>query len=143
MIILLQTSPEQDILFGILSGDFLESQETNMKGLDIGCGNGKNILNFPYLNIDGVDKCQGFVDICNDKGLNVMCGDCLDLYDYKDESYDYAMSIAVYHHLSTNEHRFKAVMEMIRVLKPGGRGIFCLLSKIKKHLKSKKFQGGR
>ena len=36
---------------------------------DIGCGNGRNMTYADY-NFIGIDNCEGFVKICNDKGLN-------------------------------------------------------------------------
>ena len=41
----------------------------------------------------------------------------------KDNIADYVLSIAVVHHLTTEERRYKAVSEMIRILKPGGKMI--------------------
>ena len=49
--------------------------------------------------------------------------DCL-LLPYKDNSFDAAISIAVIHHLSTQERRKRAISEILRILKTGGR---CLI----------------
>ena len=40
-----------------------------------------------------------------------------------DNSMDYIMSIAVIHHLSTPERRLQSLMEMNRLLKPGGKAL--------------------
>jgi SAM-dependent methyltransferase len=35
--------------------------------------------------------------------------------------FDYVISIGVLHHLSTQKRRAKAIQELVRILKPGGR----------------------
>ena len=106
---------------------FLESMDTDMKGIDIGCGNGKNMLYRKDLNIIGYDNCFNFVKICRDKGLNVRQGNCMCIPTQASQ-FDFAMSIAVYHHMASDDHRFTAVSEMIRCLKSGGRGVFSVWS---------------
>lgn len=49
--------------------------------------------------------------------------DCLSL-PYKDNCFDAAISIAVIHHLSTQERRKRAISEILRILTPGGK---CLI----------------
>jgi tRNA (uracil-5-)-methyltransferase TRM9 len=39
---------------------------------------------------------------------------------YPDESFDRAISVATYHHIEGKEERLKALVELRRVLKPGG-----------------------
>lgn len=103
--------------------NFLDKCEIDEKGLEIGCGNGKNMCIKSDLNITGIDSCKSFVDICLSKNLNVDCQNCCVL-NFKDNTFDYVLSIAVFHHLASNSRRFKALQEMIRVLKKNGRGIF-------------------
>ena len=40
---------------------------------------------------------------------------------YKDESFDAVLSIAVIHHIATTERRVRALRELARVLRVGGR----------------------
>jgi len=40
---------------------------------------------------------------------------------FSDESFDAALSIGVIHHLQTEEHRIRAVKELVRVLRIGGK----------------------
>lgn len=61
--------------------------------------------------------------ICRSKGFEVCQSDCLYL-PYKDGSLDAAISIAVIHHLSTDERRKRAIYELARVLKTNGK---CLI----------------
>ena len=96
-------------------------------GIDIGCGNGRNMLYRDDLKMVGVDNCQELIDICEKKGLDVRLSDVCSL-PYLDNSFEFALSIAVFHHLSTEERRITALKEMIRVLQPGGRGLLSLWS---------------
>ena len=106
---------------------FLDSKTEQMKGIDIGCGNGKNMLYKPCLDILGIDSCQPFVDMCKLKGLKTQYGDFMDIPS-QSNTFDYAYSIAVFHHFSTEDNRKKSMNEMIRVLKPGGHGMFSVWS---------------
>jgi len=67
----------------------------------------------------GCDRSSGLMDICCKRGFEVLQCDCLYL-PYKDNSVDAVISIAVIHHLSTQERRRRAISEMIRVLRPKG-----------------------
>jgi len=106
---------------------FLNSKDTHMKGIDIGCGNGKNMRYNTNLTLEGFDNCSNFVNICRKNGLSVRLGNCLCI-PCQSNYYDYAMSIAVYHHMASDEHRVIAISEMIRSLKHGGHGIFSVWS---------------
>jgi len=71
----------------------------------------------------GCDRSSGLTDICRKRGFEILQCDCLYL-PYKDNSVDAVISIAVIHHLSTQERRRRAISEMIRVLRPTGK---CLI----------------
>ena len=60
----------------------------------------------------------------------------------KIDSFEFALSIAVFHHLSTEERRIKALKEMIRVLQPGGRGLLSLWSVEQPKTLKRKFKKG-
>ena len=107
--------------------DFMSTKSNNMKGIDIGCGNGKNIVAFPDLNILGIDNCNEFVRICRDKNINAIYGDCCEICSI-DGAFDFAVAIAVYHHMENNIRREKALNEMIRILKTDGQGMFSVWS---------------
>lgn len=99
--------------------DFLADKE-HLYGLDIGCGNGKNMI---YNNMVGIDTSKSFVDICNQRGKNVVLGNSCAL-PFQNEIFDYCICVAVLHHLSTPERRKQCVDEMLRVLKPNGTCVF-------------------
>lgn len=94
------------------------------KVLEVGCGNGKNIMPI-YQNIEfeGTDLCDELLDICKERGLIVRKSDGCNL-PYADNSFDHVFSIAVIHHLSTEDRRHAFIDEMIRVCANGGHIIF-------------------
>lgn len=97
---------------------FLKNKE-HQYGLDIGCGNGKNMI---HNNIVGIDTNEAFVTICRRNYKETLLGDCCHL-PFKHNTFDYCMCVSVIHHLSTEERRSLCFREMVRVLKPGGHGI--------------------
>lgn len=107
--------------------EFLNDKNSNQKGIEIGSGNGKNLNFNKKLDIIGTDNCKELIKICKDKHLNVIFSDCCEL-PFQDKEFDYALSIAVFHHLSTEERRIKAINEMIRILKTNGQGIISVWS---------------
>ena len=95
--------------------------------LDAGCGNGKNMV---YLqnqghNMIGIDFSDGLLEICKQKNLNVYNSDIRNL-PFNDFTFDYVISIAVIHHLNTEEDRIKAINELLRVTKKGGKVLFTM-----------------
>ena len=88
--------------------------------LDIGCGNGRNMTGFnpEMCSVFGIDNCEEFVKICNDKKLNVIQSD-MSKIPFKDNYFHYFLSIASFHHLSTVERRIQTLMELNRVAEKG------------------------
>lgn len=99
---------------------FIESLDPNSKVLEVGCGNGKNMLVRTDLNFEGIDACPNLVKLCQERGLNVNEGFATHL-EYDSNIFDACISIAVIHHISTHDRRKQCVREMIRVLKEGGK----------------------
>ena len=73
------------------------------------------------LIIKGVDISIELVKICRNKGLDVCQGNMTNLYEFDDNTFDGLLAVASYHHLDNEEDRKKALEEMYRVLKIGGR----------------------
>jgi ubiquinone/menaquinone biosynthesis C-methylase UbiE len=101
--------------------EFLDSLPAGSRLLEIGCGNGKNLLYRSDLKAKGVDFVPNFVEMCKERGLDVIEANALTL-PFEDASFDVVISIAVFHHLSSEERRRQALAEMNRVLKLGGKG---------------------
>ena len=96
------------------------------KLLNIGCAHGPDFLPFRQdFELYGVDfsmemlkfalrysrKFKFAVNLCE---ADVRC------LPYPDETFDWAISVATYHHVKGKEERLKALEELRRVLKPGG-----------------------
>jgi len=105
--------------------DFTSLIKDGSYGLEIGCGNGKNIeyiLKNKDVNIVGIDTCKKFVDICKDKKLNVILGDALKL-QFDNNSFDYVLCIAMFHHLLTEKEQDQSFKDILRVMKKRAIGI--------------------
>eukprot|EP00960_Hanusia_phi_P077903 768753-Hanusia_phi.AAC.4 len=118
---------------------FLMSLDDGAVVADVGCGNGKYLqvgqpacgegrslsgcwqVN-PKVLMMGSDRSRGLVECCKGMGQDVCLADNLQL-PYRSDSFDAAISIAVIHHLSTEDRRAAAVKEILRILRPGGRAL--------------------
>jgi SAM-dependent methyltransferase len=107
--------------------NFLDSILENSLVLDAGCGNGKNILYRKDLNFIGIDISSKQVDICKKKGLNVFEGDIRNLL-FKNNTFNYIICIATYHHLDNDIDRATALNELYRVLKTKGKILITVLA---------------
>lgn len=114
-----QIWPKTKLFFDELT----KNDNKDLKILDVGCGNGRNII---YLkdngctNVKGCDVTNEFVLICKEKNLDVQQENIINL-SYPDNSFDVIICIAVIHHLSTEDRRIKAIEELVRIVKPGGK----------------------
>lgn len=103
--------------------EFLESlQEGSIVG-DIGCGNGKYLFaNDHRLNMVGSDISFNLLKICQERGGDVFVADSQNL-PIRSCALDHAISIAVIHHFSTPKKRIRAIEEIIRTIKVGGKAL--------------------
>jgi ubiquinone/menaquinone biosynthesis C-methylase UbiE len=101
--------------------ELLDSLPPYSTVLDIGCGNGKNMLYRKDLNMTGLEYSEALCEICINRGLNVVQGSTLSL-PFKDNTFDAIIMIAVIHHIPPDEH-YKVLNEIQRVLKPGGQAL--------------------
>ena len=97
---------------------FITDLKPGTKCLEVGCGNAKNMFR-DDIDMIGIDSSQKLIDIGLIKGKNVYLGDGCDI-KYNDNFFDSVISIAVLHHVFTEERRIKFIQEMIRVCKPDG-----------------------
>lgn len=107
--------------------------------LDAGCGNGRQFI---HDNIIGLDFSYNLLkDALSKKNLGLIQGNIHEL-PLKDKSFDIVLSIAVIHHLCTQERRMNAMVEMKRVLKDDGIALIYLWHKDSSyHSKFKPIQG--
>ncbi|MBI4177595.1 MAG: class I SAM-dependent methyltransferase [Candidatus Aenigmarchaeota archaeon] len=97
------------------------------KLLDVGCGNGAYSIvfakhGFRCVGVDASGQMLRWAKKNTDKNkvsFPLIRANCLDL-PFKDNTFDYALSVAVFHHLDSEDKRLKAFGEVFRVLKPNG-----------------------
>ena len=100
---------------------------TNKKVLDLGTGTGKVLIALKEQNAQadyyGVDICQSMLDkIETADAFNLSIRPIEDLHGFKDNDFDLVTARMVFHHANDID---KAMKEVYRVLKPGGRFIVC------------------
>jgi len=98
---------------------FVDEQIQNSIIYDIGCGNGRNMA-FDNHTFIGIDNCKKFVDMCLNDNKLAIYADMTNI-NLPSDSADAIICIASFHHLSNNENRCKALSEMKRLIKPGGK----------------------
>ncbi|CAK7913535.1 tRNA (carboxymethyluridine(34)-5-O)-methyltransferase [[Candida] anglica] len=107
--------------------EFLKSRPDYAVGLDVGCGNGKYLGVNPKLFMVGTDRSEGLVTCAqeiSDKSegelsYNLGVADGLSL-PHPNDSFDFAISIAVIHHFANEERRVEAIRHILSKLKVGG-----------------------
>jgi ubiquinone/menaquinone biosynthesis C-methylase UbiE len=93
--------------------------------LNIGCGHGADFLPFTArFELYGLDFSVEMLRLAQKYAekfrfsVDFTMADAVAL-PFRDDSFDYAIAVATYHHLETND-RLPALLELKRVLKPGG-----------------------
>ncbi len=103
------------------------------KLLDIGCGNCRNLAYFKNFELFGIDISRNLLNyakrFCEEKGITtrLIQANALAL-PFKNETFDYVISIATLHHLKDNEIT-QAVKEMHRVMKENAEAFVTLWQK--------------
>jgi ubiquinone/menaquinone biosynthesis C-methylase UbiE len=98
--------------------------KSTSKVLEIGCGTGLfsgKVYSATKADITAIDISEILLDEARlkNKGITFQIGDAMNL-DFKDNTFDAVFGSSVLHHLEMD----KAVKEIYRVLKPGGRMSF-------------------
>lgn len=94
--------------------------------LNLGCAHGPDFLPFKdSFKLYGVDFSDEMLKLARRYALKYDFNVELSLADvrqlpYPDNSFDWVISVATYHHIKGKQERLKALNELIRVLKPGG-----------------------
>jgi tRNA (uracil-5-)-methyltransferase TRM9 len=107
------------------------------KILDAGCGNCRNLLPFAKKGFEchGIDFSSNMIGVakqfCKEQGIKVdlKVADA-DLLPFKPNTFNYAISMAVIHHLDTHDKRMMALSEIRRVIKPGGKALISVWNKM-------------
>lgn len=115
--------------------------KNNCKILDLGCGNGRLLIALKkYLNdfdYTGIDSCQELIEKANylfsentlaekenkitkSTKINFYCQNILSLEKFKNNSFDFVFIIATLNHIASPQMREKILLEIKRILKPGG-----------------------
>ena len=103
--------------------DFINTFKSNSLILDIGCGNGKNMGSREDCIYIGLDACENLMKQAKLKSnCSYIVGNCINL-PFESNSFHYAMSIAIIHHLSTESRRLQAIQEINRILKKDGEAL--------------------
>ena len=94
--------------------------------LNLGCAHGPDFLPFRQnFDLYGVDFSTEMLSLARkyalkfDFAVDLLVADVSHL-PFADEVFDWAISVATYHHIQSNRERLKALEELKRVLKPGG-----------------------
>ena len=86
--------------------------------MDVGCGNGKNMMVNHDVFIIGTDRSESLVKIAADKKPHdVAVADLLHL-PHPAARFEFAICIAVVHHISTQERRVEAINSVLEALVP-------------------------
>ena len=102
---------------------FLKNLEDGSVGFDVGCGNGKYLAVNSNVFILGSDRSSNLTAIAaRHQPHSVLVSNVLDL-PHPLHSFDFAISIAVVHHLSTAERRIQAIHSILELLKPGAQAL--------------------
>ncbi|KAF1844572.1 uracil-5--methyltransferase TRM9 [Cucurbitaria berberidis CBS 394.84] len=100
---------------------FLKEQRDGTVGADVGCGNGKYLAVNKRVFIVGSDRSTNLVKIAREhEPHSTVVADNLSL-PHPSGVFDFAISIAVIHHLSTPSRRVEAVKCILDLLRPASR----------------------
>lgn len=107
--------------------DFLVGLAPGSIGLDVGCGNGKYLTVNKDVFIIGSDHSTNLTKIAKQhQPHDALVADNLSLPHASGTNggqFDFAISIAVIHHLSTPARRVEAIQAILECLKPGGQAL--------------------
>ncbi|CAH2260497.1 alkylated DNA repair protein alkB homolog 8 [Pararge aegeria] len=113
--------------------EFLQSTPPGSIVLDLGAGNGKNVLKRDDIFQIAGERSEGLLRECKSYTSDVPRADCmrLDLLrtPLRSECADRVICIAVIHHFSSQARRLDAVSTIARLLRPGGRALITVWAK--------------
>lgn len=92
-------------------------------GLDIGCGNGKYLTVNPSVFIVGSDRSPSLTKFASAHQPHAAVVSDIMSLPHQNHAFDFSISIAVLHHLSTPERRVEAVRTILDTLNPNGKAL--------------------
>ncbi len=112
--------------------EFVEALPEKSRVLDIGCGNGRNMILPRRLGheVVGVDFSINLLRIAQEKlsmreladSGHIVGGDAASL-PFKEDIFDAALYIATLHHIPSEKDRLRSLEELKRCLRPGGSAL--------------------
>ncbi|KAH7641770.1 hypothetical protein HUG17_4815 [Dermatophagoides farinae] len=106
---------------------FLSDFESDSLILDVGCADGQYLNLHSNMLLVGMEQCEQWFQHENYSHMNdsvkdnyLLLGDVLYL-PFRDDLFDGILCCGVLHHLSTFERRIKALLELARIMRIGGR----------------------
>lgn len=92
------------------------------EGLDVGCGTGVLLEALqPFGQVTGVDASAGMLEVLRARGRGEGRLGNVDALPFADNRFDVVFSVAVLHHLQEPALVKRAIGEMVRVTRPGGK----------------------
>ncbi|CAB3228831.1 unnamed protein product [Arctia plantaginis] len=112
---------------------FMEGVPAGSVVLDLGCGNGKNILRRNDIVQIACERSTGLLAECKEHILGVSGADCLRLdllrVPLRNQGADVVICIAVIHHFSSKARRLQAISNIHQLLRNGGRALITVWAK--------------
>ncbi len=103
--------------------------------LNVGCAHGPDFIPFKgNFELHGIDFSEEMLELARkyaDKyhfNVSLVNADARHL-PYAEDSFDWAIAVATYHHIEDNEGRLRALTELQRVLKSGGEAFITVWNK--------------
>jgi len=103
--------------------------------LNVGCGHGPDFIPFKEgFELYGIDISGKMLELAKkyakkyNLNINLSQADARRL-PFSDEYFNWAIAVAIYHHIESEEGRLQALTELKRVLKPGGEAFITVWNK--------------
>jgi tRNA (uracil-5-)-methyltransferase TRM9 len=105
------------------------------KILNVGCAHGPDFIPFKEsFELYGLDSSGQMIEMAQKHSAKFQLDTALTVADavnlpFKDDTFDFAISVAAYHHVNSERERGQAFRELRRVLKPGAEAFITVWNK--------------